>query len=518
MKRVLIFFLALVMLIGVLAACGPKQNGPEERKPVEQDTSADQYLPKADYSGKTYTVLYRQGQFYEEEWISDDSRHGDVINDAIAQRNQAVIDRYGVKLDYETGKTSTDFENVFWPKVLNNVEDDTFQLIAGQTYRLATVSVQGYCLNWLNEDQVPEVDTTAEWWDGDFIQAAKYNNCTYIATGPLSLTDMHSSACMYFNKTLFNAFMSGKSMSDGYDTPTAALFDLVRNGGWTLDKLIEFAKDCTDKIEGAEDDEDAVYGLATNQNNQIDAYIYASGITMTERKNGTIQLKKVDNSNPILALAQKLQDFHQSSGNVVMFPSGVNPERVYKFVTGNAVFCTGVLDSARTIQIYAPEMLYGVIPYPKYDETQKEYHTYKIDYKTGFCIPRAVYKHGNQEFVGTITEALAYYSNKFVKPALYEKVLTHKNVQDKDSSDCVTMILNGGLYEFANIYAFAWGDQQSPAHLLRYIVQNKGSDFSTEYRNKYLNGNGPYQKSLDKLLKDFRSDDVSADDNAPAAD
>ena len=501
MKKILVLFLALVMLLGVLAACGPQEETPTDtNKQTEYDETAP--LPRTTYNGKTYTVLYRSNQLYEEEWVSDNSKRGDVINDAIASRNQAVIDRYGIKLDYDSGKVSQEFDEVFWPKVTTNREDDTFQLIAGQTYRLATVSVQGYCLNWLNSNQIPVVDTEADWWDGDFIQAAKYNNCAYIATGPLSLTDMHSSACIYFNKTLLNQFK-------GPDA-TEELFELVKNGGWTLDKLMEYAKDCTSKVEGAENDDGAVYGLATNWNNQIDAYIYASELTMTERKNGTIVLKAVDSNNRILDLASKLQSFHNDSGNVVMFSSGVTPERVYKFVTDNAVFCTGVLNSAKDIQTYAPELLYGVIPYPKYDENQKEYHTYKLDYKTGFCIPRSV-KENNREFVGTITEALAYYSNKFVKPALYDKVLTHKNVQDKNSSDCVTMILNGGLYEFANIYAYAWGDEQSPAHLLRYIVQNKGSDFSTEYRAKYSNGKGPYQKSLENLLKSFKSDDVSAD-------
>ena len=246
MKKILVLFLALIMILGVLAACGPQaEKTPDEEKPQEYDETAP--LPKASYNGKTYTVLYRSGSRYEEEWISDESKRGDVINDAIASRNQAVIDRYGVTLDYESGKVPTSsFENDFWTKVTLNTEDDYYQLIAGYTYRLAKVSVLGYCLNWLNSEQIPVVDTTADWWDGDFIQAAKYNGCTYIATGPLSLTDMYSSACIFFNKELLNQYK-------GPDA-TTELFELVKNGGWTLDKMIEYAKDCTQKTE-AEDDE-----------------------------------------------------------------------------------------------------------------------------------------------------------------------------------------------------------------------------------------------------------------------
>lgn len=502
MKKLLVLFLALIMVLGVLAACGPKQNGPSDPS-GEQQYDEKAPLPRTTYNGKTYTVLYRQGQQYEEEWISDETRKGDVINDAIASRNQAVIDRYGITLDYESGKVSTEsFENDFWAKVTTNRTDDIYQLLAGYTYRLAKVSVQGYCLNWLNPEQIPEVDTTAEWWDGDFIQAAKYNGCTYIATGPLSLTDMYSSACIFFNKDLLNQY-KGPNATD-------ELFELVQNGGWTLDKLIEYAKDCTETVEGDETGENTIFGLTTTQSTMIDAYIYASDITMTYRDtSGVIKLTKADSNNRILALSETLKDLYKS-GNAKL-TSSLTPEHVQLLCEGKAVFAAGTLSSAKDIQTYASSLQYGVIPYPKYNEEQEEYHTYKLDYKTGFCIPRAVLEHGNQEFVGTITEALAYYSNKFVKPALYEKVLTHKLVQDRNSSESIDKILNGGLYEFANIYAYAWGDNESPAHLLRKVVQNK-LDFSSEYSAKYKgNGKGTYEKLLTALLNSFKTDDVAAE-------
>ena len=512
MKKLLVLFLALIMVLGVLAACGPKQNGPSDPSGKSQyDEEAP--LPRTTYNGKTYTVLYRQGTRYEEEWISDETRKGDVINDAIASRNQAVTDRYGVALDYESGKVSAaSFENEFWAKVTTNREDDVYQLVAGYTYLLATASVKGYCLNWLNKDQIPVVDTDADWWDSDFIQAAKYNGSTYIATGPLSLTDMYSSACIFFNKELLNQ-LRGEKVGDGYSNATEELFALVNNGGWTLEKMMEYAADCTQTVEGDETGENTIYGITTNESTMIDAYIYASDLVMTQRNKstGVIELVNVK-SSPILDLSEKLCKFYNVSGNGLL-TSTLDPEYVQHLCEGKAVFACGVLSSAKDIQQTAKELQYGVIPYPKYDEAQEKYHTYKLDYKTGFCIPRAVYTHNNQEFVGTITEALAYYSNKFVKPALYEKVLTHKLVQDRDSSECVDKILDGGLYEFANIYAYAWGDQESPAHLLRKVVQK-----NQDYYNQYRNNSSRYQLQLNNLLKSFVSDDIVAPDDAGAAE
>ena len=98
---------------------------------------------------------------------------------------------------------------------------------------------------------------------------------------------------------------------------------------------------------------------------------------------------------------------------------------------------------------------------------------------------------------------MAYYSNKYVRPALYEKVLKHKIVQEQQSSRSIDKILDGGLYEFANIYAGAWGDQQSPAHLLRQCLKSN-NDYYTEYKGKKTF----YESMLRKLLNNFSTDDA----------
>ncbi len=503
MKRVLILFLALVMLLGCLAAC--KRNTNNTGGDDEEEEEEFVPLPEADYTGKEYTILYRSGSEYVEEWIGDLSS-ADVISANIALRNQRVEKRYNVTLNLESGRSGDDWAG-FWKKVQTNLEDENYQLVAGKTYEMAGSSVQGYCLNWLNKEQVPVVSLSAdpkevsECWDAAFTRAASYKGCSYIATGPLSLTDMYSSACIFFNKKLLNSALGNKS-----DDPTADLFQLVKDGKWTLDKLMEYADNCTAGVEGGSAGTSSkTYGLSSNDATLIDAYIYASNITMTQRKNvngeETIVLTTVGNNNPINTLANKLKDLYSESRGSVKKEGN---DMVATFVSGGSVFTTGVLSSAKRIQSDS-EIQYGIIPYPKYTESQKEYHTYKVDSKTGFCIPRAV-KEENREFVGTITEALAYYSNKYVKPALYEKVLKHQNVQDKDSSECVTIILNGGLYEFANIYAYAWGDLNSPAHLLRKVVQNN-TNYVTQYNAKKDN----FQFYLDALLDSFKGDTEGAD-------
>ena len=499
MKKALVLLLVLAMLASMLAcfaACGSSTPSNGKQNDQEPLVDEDAPLPKANYTGKTYTVMNRENPMYVEEWSPNANAKGDVVNDAITSRNQAVIDQYGVKFDFESARLPQDFETNFMPKIQSTIDDDYYQLIAANTYRMANYSVRGYFLNWLNSEQVPVVNLDAEWWDGDFTRTARYNNCSYIACGSLSLTDMYSSACIYFNKDMLNKYM-------GSANATNDLFALVESGEWTLDKLQEYAAQCTEGDENDETGAGKTYGFATNRNNLIDAFIYASDLQITERTTNGIALKKVNSNNRILELASKLKDFVMDSGNATV-STNQPVENVGKFVQGKAVFSTGVLSSAKDIQNYAPNIQYGVLPYPKLDANQAKYHTYKLDYKTSFCIPRSV-KADNREFVGTITEALAYYSYKYVKPAVYDKVLRHKNVQDEKSSKSVDLILDGGLYEFSNIYAFAWGDQQSPAHQLRMDLQN-GTDYSDTFTNK----KNFYEKKLTNFLAQFKSDDVAA--------
>lgn len=497
MKRGLSLLLALLFLLACLAACGGNSNGGKTPSGEQEKLIDDEdrlALPEANYTGKTYTVIYRDDAKFVEEWSPNANARGDVINDAITSRNQAVTDLYGVKLDFESARMPGD---QILDRVHATVDDDYYQLVAAKTYDLAADSVRGYYLNWLNSEQVPVVNLDADWWAGDFTRAARYNNCSYIATGPLSLTDMYFSSCIYFNKDMLNKYM-------GSANATNDLFALVESGEWTLAKLQEYAAQCTEGTENAEDDSDKIYGFATESNTSIDAFIYASNLQITERTATGIALKKVDANNRILELYSTLSSF-LARGNATT-NTNQPVSMVGKFVQSKAVFSTGILSSAKDIQNYAPKIQYGVLPYPKLDANQAEYHTYKVDNKTGFCIPRSV-KENNREFVGTITEALAYYSNKYVKPALYDKVLRHKNVQDEQSSKCVDLILAGELHEFSNIYARAWGDMQSPAHLLRTCLKN-----NTDYVEAFGSKKSFFEKKLTNFLAQFKSDDVGADE------
>lgn len=469
MKKLVLLFLAAVMLLGCLTACGGAKNGGEQTT-AKLNVDENEPLPVADYRGRTYTVLYRDLPEYRAEWVAEGEETGQVIGSAIYSRNAAVEARYGVYLDYETGRAPAqavagDFEQNFQARIDNSVMsgDDIYQLAAGYTYRLATISTQGNFLNWYS---MPNMDLNADWWSTDFFTYASYKGCCYIGAGPLSLTHMKASACIYFNIDQLDEYI---------ENGTEKVFQDVRDGTWTIDKLIAYAKECTPEIIGSEDQK---YGFSCDQNQCIDAFIYAFDMKITAYDaEGTPRVKAINASNPIVDAYEKLKTFSESDSyySISTELKNTDPDlysdgMVGLFKAGRTVFAAGILDRASGIRSEAPEIEYGILPYPKWNEDQAKYYTYKTDSHTSFAIPKSV---TDKEFVGTVTEALAYYSNRYVKDALYNVVLKYRDATDAESSHCVDLILDGGRFDFSNVYACAWGDQQGPAHLLRQSLKNE---------------------------------------------
>ena len=495
MKRFIILFLALILLVGCFSACGNSNKNQSGEKTATNAKDDDVPLPVADYTGKTFTVLSRDDETYKEEWIVDEVAQSQPIGIAVFTRNSAVEERYGCYLDFESGLTEVN--DTLASKFMDKLDkmflagENTYQLAAGYSYILSVKSTSGNFLNWYT---MPNINLDQSWWDGEFLEYASYKGCSYIASGPLSLTAMKASACIFFDIDEVDAMMP-----DG----TEELFREVRDGEWTIDRLMTYAKNCSTSIEG--DASSRVYGFASNRNENIDAFVYAFDMGFTVYDNDTPVIRPINASNPIVEAYEKIKNFIATDS--YWYVDKDDPEygdgHVDWLLDHKTVFTAGLLQNAEKLRKATADINYGILPYPKWNDEQTEYLTYKTHSHTDFAIPRTVRDAGEDEFVGTIIEALAYYSNLYVKDALYNVVLKYRDARDEDSSYCVGLILNGGRYDFANVYAFAWGDQQGPAHLFRQSLKHDTSSIASAYKAEKTR----YDTVLTDFLKDFYTEE-----------
>ena len=82
---------------------------------------------------------------------------------------------------------------------------------------------------------------------------------------------------------------------------------------------------------------------------------------------------------------------------------------------------------------------YGVLPYPKLDNTQQNYRTAITDGVSLMFVPKTV---KNAEMVGTVTAALAKQSREIVNPRYIEVVLKGNAARDSQSLAMIDLIRN----------------------------------------------------------------------------
>ena len=92
---------------------------------------------------------------------------------------------------------------------------------------------------------------------------------------------------------------------------------------------------------------------------------------------------------------------------------------------------------------------YAIIPYPKFDENQKDYHTISDGSYGVLCAPVTVQ---NTEMLGTIAEACNAEAWKIIEPAYYDLALKTRGVRDEQSIAMLDMILNSRIMDFAYLH------------------------------------------------------------------
>jgi hypothetical protein len=89
---------------------------------------------------------------------------------------------------------------------------------------------------------------------------------------------------------------------------------------------------------------------------------------------------------------------------------------------------------------------YGILPYPKYSETQELYYS-RVESASPYCVPITV---KDTEFSGAMLEALACESRKTVIPAYYEVALKVKFTNDNQSARVLDLVMANRIFDLGD--------------------------------------------------------------------
>ena len=397
--------------------------GPEETKPADG-------LPEADYGGRTFRIITTEVS--EKDVFTEDHMTADPLHDAVYTRNLNVEERFKIKLDITVDTYQTVTNRV--SRAVKSGSDE-YDLCFAHMVNGASLAQNNYVLPF---DKLPYVDITKPWWDKDIGNGFSIRNNLMMLNGDISPTSFSMTSCLYFNKNMF----------DKHDLEYP--YQLVRDGKWTFDRLIEFTKDISQDMDGdgklSHDSDADVFGLTAYFLNVPYSFYYGAGGMLITKDQDDVPFFEPQTERDT-AIYAKIYEA------IITNKSNFETEEAYEintikiFVDGRAMFYDANLGHSEQF-LREMDNDYGILPEPKFDEEQTDYQSFVNGAISMICVPATV-REENREYVSVIIEALASEAYNLVTPALKENILKRKMTRDAESADMIDIIVRHRVFDMA---------------------------------------------------------------------
>lgn len=450
MKKIVSTILLASLVFAVFSCSGEKdvQNDTSDvvSKPaVSEETSvspsADDLPADLDLGGKTVTFLYREeksGEFFAE------AENADIVNDAIFKSMRSVEERLNVNIDVilrpgHFSEVRQEYMNHIKNIVASNESlYDWVDLMIGN----APVMMQSGIFKDLNK--VKYLDFSKPYYLGGLIDNCLIDDKLFFTSGDASLGYLKCAFCLYFNQRLFDDYQ--------LENP----YELVDAGKWTMDKLMEISAAAASDLnsDGIYDINDNL-GFVVHDNNHPWGFFESMGSSFyTRSADGGISFTY--GSEHDIDVCDKVNKlFFGTIGS--WFPDITNGLSTHmekyneisaKFASGNILIMTAELDDS-VVQLRDMKDAYGILPFPKFDETQKDYISAARNTHNSFSMPITC---SDPDAAGAVLEALSSSNHQNVLPAYFETALKVKYSRDDDSARMYDLIRDGMILDFGYTY------------------------------------------------------------------
>lgn len=455
------------------SSSSPESETEEETELTRENVPDD--LPELDYEGQNVLILARDKEWFKGEMYAEDIT-GEIVNDAVYDRDISVEDRLKVVIDYTLQSDTNSLVN-------KNVTagTDEFTVHVGSAVDTVQYGIKGNYYNLLG-DHVQYLNLDQPWWSQYYTEQSEIEGCSFFATGDL---------CFSLIKLSFVTFVNMKMLEDhGLDNP----YELVRSGEWTFDKEMEMASVAyEDKNGNGRRDPNDVYGMSIGGEIGLDVYWSAFDLTICEKDENSIPSFSV-NEEKMSSVIEKLYSYYIDCEYVYtpLNNSDTEQDEIAKMLSEDRMLFSP-LRILHTEQIREMESDYALIPLPKWDEAQSNYYTYVHDQYSVVGIPLSVQ---NTSMASAVLEAMAADSYRHVTPAYYDMVLNGKYIRDPNSTEMLEIAIDGVKIDFGWIHTYSLSSC-SQALLRNILYQSKSNSFSSQYK-KYQK---VFARTMDKLVE-----------------
>ena len=402
------------------------------------------------FNGESVRVLYRGEESDTNNICIYDVRGtdniGDYVTDGVWNRNRTVEERLNITLECMPLGAGTLSEHAAKVKSIILAGSDEYDYLNVTGNTSITSGLNNYMRDLAN---IPYVDYDADWWWMDAIEALSLDGKTYNYIFGDSLIYCYiQTGVVYYNKTLYeNAFGDPDEM-----------YKIVMDGQWTIDKLMELtAASYSDANGDGVPNAGDIFGSmkTANQGEETPHFLQGFDLNLYTRDEEDNLIIDFDQERCVTAI-EKLGQYNVNTEGVFHSDQGIDGGTGAYFVQNYSVFYPARLSRVLSADFRDMENPYGILPYPKLNEDQKDYVSLIHDSCSNICVPKTV-PDAKFEVVGAALEALAAESWRSVMPMFLETALKLKYSQDSMSGQVIDMVVasvsKNTLFEYKNYCA-----------------------------------------------------------------
>ncbi len=500
--RLISLALLLAMLLSAFAGCalfGGKKQKDGEMIPLEE----------LDYNGETFMVHTSINVFFNDTTSFRSSNYliqgeeevtGDKASDSALQRNVQVENDLNIRFAYIESDFSYDVVGSEIRAVVKSGADGIYLIINDNT--VTRLSAEGL---FHDATYGKYFDFSQPYWYDELMESSSFNvNTRYMLAGDYFIDVIRQSHCMVMNKDYYRQL--------GGDPE--AIYDLVLEGGWTLDALLSI-------INGGHNEYNYLTGktgypysstyIDTQGNRRPDSrdkwgiamwqwwgpmipFITSCDPGFIERDDEGYPVIAVNNERAV-TLAEKMDTLFHTDATAVGMHGSISGT-MNNFTAGRILFLTcqtlGNLESP----LYAnTEVNMAVLPYPKLDELQEDYVTTAADAEVGF-IPSTI-SFENLDFVSAVVEYLSRITAETVMEKYYESTLKVRYARESNNGKMIQLIHDSA----GNIFPHIWdlGDENIFTGGIYQTVYKHTDRFASYYRSFENSAQAELEDYIDKF-------------------
>ena len=429
-KKLSLALAALFLLTAIFSACAEQ---PNDSGTGNVGTRSEIYdgLPEYDFEGISIDFLGNESLYSNGRncFIEDEVENG-TIDQAIFERNARVGEAFNVKFteSYEKDVAST----TALVDQLVAAGDDSYDIICIPARYMLDLAAKNYLLSYNTE--LYNIDLHGDSWIQWVNDIIKINGEMFFAFSDAMLSLYDFTHMMLFNTKVLERYQI-----------TTSPYDYVDDGTWTFDNMYNMMRKTSQDLNGdGKYTQDDMYGYVCPAYSILANYWVSAGAMTVEKIPGQgYFIFDLEGNTHFDSIYRRVFEMFRD-GNVWRQPN-TDANRYYDeditFQTNHSLFADHTFYSIS--QLREMESDFGIVPYPKWDESQSQYYS-RVEAGTKTW---GVLYIQDPELTGTIIEALSRDSHDQLIHTYYDVTLQLKLTRDDKSIEMLDLIRSTMTYD-----------------------------------------------------------------------